>query len=291
MAPHTDAAGARTHGTPGGAPVRYRVTGMDCAHDAAEIEQAARAVHGVEAVKVSVATQLLTARVAEAGVLAAVEQAVARLGYQIHRLPSGAGAAAPGRVAPAYRRALGAVVLLNLGYGLCEAAGGFLSGSQALKADALDFLGDGLITFVGLLAIGWRLVWRARAALLQGLFLGALGLAVLATTAHRVLVLRQPEAGLMGAFGAGALLVNVLAAVVLLPHRTGDANARAVWLFSRNDAFGNVAVVAAAALVAWTATPWPDLVVAVAIAGLFLHSAWAIVRDARRDLRDADGPA
>jgi Co/Zn/Cd efflux system component len=91
----------------------------------------------------------------------------------------------------------------------------------------------------------------------------------------------------MGVFGLVALLVNIAATVVLIPHRTGDANVRAVWLFSRNDAIGNLAVVIAAGLVAWSDTEWPDVVVAFAIAGLFLHSAWAIIADARRDLRDA----
>lgn len=188
------------------------------------------------------------------------------------------------QVTPAYRRALWIVVALNVGYGVVEAVGGFVAGSQALKADALDFFGDGLITFLGLLAIGWSLAWRARSALLQGLFLGALGISVLVATGYRVLVLNQPEAELMGLFGTFALVVNVAAAVVLIPHRTGDANVRAVWLFSRNDAIGNLAVVVAAGLVWWTGTPWPDLVVAVVIAGLFLQSAWSIIRDARRDL-------
>ena len=174
-----------------------------------------------------------------------------------------------------------------MGYGLVEIVGGFLSGSQALKADALDFLGDGLITFLGLLAIGWSLLWRARSALIQGLFLGALGLGVLASTIYRMIVQQQPEAELMGLFGIIALVVNVVAAMVLIPHRTGDANVRAVWLFSRNDAIGNAAVVVAAGLVAWTGTAWPDLAVAVVIAGLFLQSSWSIVRDARNDLREA----
>lgn len=84
--------------------------------------------------------------------------------------------------------------------------------------------------------------------------------------------------------GALALFVNIAAAAVLIPHRTGDANSRAIWLFSRNDALGNLAVVLAAGLVAWTASPWPDLVVAFAIAALFLQSSWSIVRDARREL-------
>ncbi|MBJ6128260.1 cation diffusion facilitator family transporter [Microvirga splendida] len=192
---------------------------------------------------------------------------------------------------PGYRRALWTVVVLNVGYGLAEVVAGFVSGSQALKADALDFLGDGTITLLGLLAIGWSLVWRARSALLQGVFLGLLGLGIIVTSAYRVLVLQQPEAEIMGLFGVIALVVNVASAWVLLPHRSGDANVRAVWLFSRNDAIGNVAVIIAAGLVAWTATPWPDLVVAVVIAGLFLQSSWAIIKDARGDLKVAQSPA
>ena len=191
---------------------------------------------------------------------------------------------------PAYKRALWIVVALNGGMGLAEIVAGFVSGSQALKADALDFLGDGTITFLGLIAIGWSLLWRARAAFLQGAFLGVLGLGVLATSAYRVLVLHQPEADIMGLFGFIALVVNVVSAWVLLPHRTGDANARAVWLFSRNDAIGNVAVIAAAGLVAWTQTAWPDLAVAVVIAGLFLQSSWSILRDAREDIAKARSP-
>jgi cation diffusion facilitator family transporter len=185
---------------------------------------------------------------------------------------------------PAYRRALWIVVLLNLGMGLAEMIGGFMAGSQALKADALDFLGDGIITLFGLIAIGWSLAWRARAALIQGLFLAGLGIGVLATTGYRVLVLHTPQADIMGVFGVVALAINVAAAWVLVPHRKGDANVRAVWLFSRNDALGNVAVVIAAGLVAWTGTPWPDLAVAAIIAGLFLHSAWEIINHARADL-------
>lgn len=279
---------------------RYRVTGMDCASCAAKIEKATRGVGGVEEVKVSIASQVMTLRVDDPGTrLPEIERAVTALGYQLDRLDAPSARAERddddelpkdlAHITPAYKRALWIVVALNVGYGLVEMVGGFVSGSQALKADALDFLGDGLITFLGLLAIGWSLAWRARSALAQGLFLGALGLGVIAATAYRVLVLNQPEAGLMGLLGAVALAVNVAAALVLLPHRTGDANVRAVWLFSRNDALGNAAVVVAAGLVWLTGTPWPDLVVAVVIAALFLQSSWSIVRDARGDLREASG--
>jgi Co/Zn/Cd efflux system component len=187
----------------------------------------------------------------------------------------------------AYRRALWTVVLLNAGYGVVQMAGGFISDSQALKADALDFLGDDSITLLGLLAFDWRPIWRARTALLQGLFLGGLGIAVLAGTVYRLLVQQEPEPGLMGAFALVGLFVNLTAAFVLVPHRTGDASARAVWLFSRNDALGNIAVVIAAGLVALSGTPWPDLAVAAAIAGLFLQSAFSIVSDARLEMRYA----
>jgi Co/Zn/Cd efflux system component len=183
-----------------------------------------------------------------------------------------------------YKRALGLVVLLNFGFGIVELAGGFVWDSQALKADSLDFVGDGLISLIGLLAFAWRPVWRARSALLQGLFLGTLGLAVLVSTLYRISVPQKPDAGIMGAFGVIGLIVNLTAAYVLLPHRGGDANARAVWLFSRNDALGNIAVVIASVLVAMTNSPWPDLVVALVIASLFLQSAWSTINASRREL-------
>lgn len=271
-----------------GAMVRYQVAGMDCADDACEIENAAMRIEGASDVKVSTATQVLSLRLDSSGVAASrLEHAVSSLGYQLHRMEKGR--EQPNHVSSQYRRALWTVVLLNVGFGIVEMVGGFISESQALKADALDFLGDGLITLFGVAAIAWSLVWRARAALAQGVFLGVLGLSVLANTAYRIFFQERPEAELMGLIAVVALLVNVAAALVLVPHRTGDANARAVWLFSRNDAIGNAAVIVAALLVAWTRTPWPDLAVAAIVASLFLHSAGSIIGDARADLREAAG--
>lgn len=272
-------------------PVRYRVTGMDCSSCATKIEGAARKLPGIDDVRVSIASQEMTLRLDEkVASLPELERTITDLGYQLTRLGANDDdEAIPdlSHVTPTYKRALWIVILLNVGYGAIEIVGGFLAGSQSLKADALDFLGDGLISFLGLIAIRWGLQARAKAALLQGTFLAALGVGVLAFTGYRVLVLNQPHAELMGIFGAVALVVNVAAALVLIPHRKGDANVRAVWLFSRNDAIGNAAVVVAAALVWWTGTPWPDLVVAAVIAALFLHSAWSIIGHARIDLRQA----
>lgn len=279
--------------------IRYHVTGMDCASCAAKIEGAARKVEGVDEVKVSIASQIMTLNVDDPQTrLPAIEQAVTSLGYQLDRIgqPKVAGAETDedddkipdlSHVTPAYKRALWIVVLLNVGYGVIEIFGSFLSGSQELQADALDFVGDGLISFLGLIAVGWGLAARAKAALLQGVFLGLLGLGVIGSTLYRVFVEHEPETLLMGGFAVVAFIVNVAAALVLLPHRKGDANMRAVWLFSRNDAIGNLAVVVAAVLVWALSSSWPDLLVAFAVAGLFLQSAWSIIRDARSDLKQA----
>lgn len=276
--------------------IRYQVTGMDCTSCVAKIEKAARGVSGVRDVRVSLTAQTMALDLEDPEVqLAEVEGAVRSMGYQLDRIDVSPSSGSDdddripdlSHVTPAYRRALWTVVLLNVGYGAAEIVGSFLADSQALQADSLDFLGDGLVSFLGLVAVGWGLAARARAALVQGIFLGVLGLGVLGATGYRVLVLQQPEPLLMGGFAAAALIVNVLAAVVLIPHRQGDANARAVWLFSRNDAIGNLAVVIAAGVVWWTATPWPDLVVALVVAGLFLQSSWSIIKDARAELRQA----
>lgn len=268
----------------------YRISGMDCPSCVQKIEDAANTVEGVDAVEVSLATQVLRVTTKDASLLTKIESVVTSLGYKLTKVGAGGNATDDDdqpnldHATPAYKRALWIVVGLNAGYGIIEMVGGFIARSQALKADALDFVGDGLISLLGLIAIGWPTVWRARSALLQGGFLAALGLAVLANTIYRVVVQEAPEAGLMGVMGLIALGINVAAAFVLLPHRHGDANMRAVWLFSRNDAIGNAATVVAALLVLWTRSPWPDLAVAVVVAGLFLHSAASIIIDARNEL-------
>jgi Co/Zn/Cd efflux system component len=185
----------------------------------------------------------------------------------------------------AYRRALWAVIAINGAMFLVEMAAGMLAGSQALKADALDFLGDTATYSISLFVIGMPLVWRARAALVKGLSLGAMGLWVLGTTAYHVLVLGIPRAEVMGAIGFLALVANLTSVLLLLKFRDGDANIRSVWLCSRNDAIGNLAVILAASGVWATGTAWPDLIVAGTMATLFLWSSAQIVRQALTELR------
>jgi cation diffusion facilitator family transporter len=186
-----------------------------------------------------------------------------------------------------YKRRLWIVIAINAGMFAVETTGGALAGSQALQADALDFLGDALTYGITLAAIGASVAVRARAALFKGATLSLMGLWVFGATAYHVLVLGVPKAELMGAVGFLALAANVTSVMLLAKYKDGDANVRSVWLCSRNDALGNVAVMIAALAVWWTASAWPDLIVAAIMAGLFLWSSTQILRQAAGELRQA----
>lgn len=185
----------------------------------------------------------------------------------------------------AYRRALWWVVLINAGMFIIELSGGWLSGSKALQADALDFLGDTFTYLISLLVIGKALSLRSKVALFKGLTLGLMGVWVLGSTLYRAFFMLTPEPVLMGGVAILAFCANLLSVLILMKYRDGDANVRSVWLCSRNDAIGNLFVLAAALGVWGTASGWPDLLVALIMASLFLHSSWLIIRQALRELR------
>ena len=189
-----------------------------------------------------------------------------------------------------YRRRLVAVIAINATMFIVEMAAGYLARSQALQADALDFLGDSLTYGLSLAAIGMPLATRANVALLKGASLLAMGLWVLGSTAWKVFYTGVPEAEIMGVIGLLALAANVASVLLLIAYKDGDANVRSVWLCSRNDAIGNVAVMIAALGVWGTATGWPDLIVAAIMASLFLSSAWQIITQALEEKRDKKKP-
>lgn len=178
------------------------------------------------------------------------------------------------------------MIAINAVMFFIEMSAGIMSGSQALKADALDFAGDTATYSLSLLVIGASLKTRARASLVKGASLAFIAIVILTMTALRVLEGTPPEAGTMGLIGLLALLANLTSVFVLLRWRDGDSNVLSVWLCSRNDAIGNVGVIIAGGLVAVTGTAWPDLVVAALLAGLFLKSATAITVQALGELRN-----
>jgi HflK protein len=187
-----------------------------------------------------------------------------------------------------YKRRLWIVIAINGGMFLVEMGAGAFAGSQALQADALDFLGDAATYGLSLAVIGASVRVRARAAFLKGISLTLMGLWVFGATAYHVVVLGVPRAEIMGAIGFLALAANVASVVILMRYKDGDANVRSVWLCSRNDAIGNVAVMLAALGVWATSTKWPDLIVAAIMAGLFLWSSAQILRQSVRELRTGE---
>jgi len=190
-----------------------------------------------------------------------------------------------------YKRRLWLVIAINASMFLVEMAAGALAGSRALQADALDFLGDTLTYGMSLAVIGATIQVRAWTAFAKGLSLTVMGLWVFGTTAYHTLVLGVPKAEIMGVVGFLALAANLASVLVLAKYKDGDANVRSVWLCSRNDAIGNVAVMIAAAGVWGTGTKWPDLIVAAIMATLFLWSSFQILRQSWRELTPSAVPA
>ncbi|WP_243374946.1 cation transporter [Microvirga solisilvae] len=188
-------------------------------------------------------------------------------------------------VDPRYKLVLWIVIALNGAMFLVEMIAGRLAGSQALQADALDFLGDTVTYGLSLAVIGLSLRARATAALFKGISLSLMALWVFGSTIYQTLILGLPQAELMGSIGFMALAANLASVLLLMRYKDGDANVRSVWLCSRNDAIGNVVVMVAALGVWGTATAWPDLIVAALMAGLFLTSSVQILRQAWQEFR------
>jgi Co/Zn/Cd efflux system component len=188
-------------------------------------------------------------------------------------------------LSPAFKRVLWAVIAINAAMFLVEMTAGTLAGSQALKADALDFLGDSMTYGLSLFVIGMTVRARTAAALVKGVSLAGMGLWVFGSTIYHVFILGVPRAEVMGLVGFLALAANVVSVLLLLRYRDGDANVRSVWLCSRNDAIGNIAVMLAAGGVWTTASGWPDVLVAALMAALFLWSSMQIIRQALQEYR------
>ncbi|MET1413211.1 cation transporter [Roseibium sp. HPY-6] len=184
-----------------------------------------------------------------------------------------------------YRRRLWLVIAMNAAMFIVEMAAGQAAGSKALQADALDFFGDAVTYGISLAVIGASLRTRALAALAKGGSLLLMGIWVAVSTLYQVFVLGVPQAGVMGSIGFLALVVNLASVLLLVRYKDGDANVRSVWLCSRNDAIGNVAVMIAALGVWGSATAWPDLIVAGLMATLFVSSSVQILNQGIREFR------
>ena len=172
------------------------------------------------------------------------------------------------------------VLAINaLGF-IVEFIAGLMAQSTALLGDSLDMLGDASVYAVTLFVLHRSLKARAGAALFKGVFMLLFGLVVVADAVHKLMVQEVPAADWMGAIGLFALIANGICFALLYTHRSDDLNMRSTWLCSRNDLVANSSVILAAGLVAFTGSFWPDIIVGLAIAILFLHSAWQVLNEA-----------
>lgn len=186
---------------------------------------------------------------------------------------------------PVFRKVLWIALLVNLLMFFVEIIASHIGDSMSLQADALDFFGDAANYAISLFVLGMALHMRARASVVKGVTMGLFGLWVLGAASYRAFSGSEPEPMIMGTIALMALVANMSVAVMLYRFREGDSNMQSIWLCSRNDAIGNVAVLIAAVGVTATASRWPDLVVAMIIATLSLSAAYTILRLAFQEMR------
>lgn len=188
-------------------------------------------------------------------------------------------------VDPRYRKALWVALVLNtLMFGV-ELAAAWTSDSTSLLADSIDFFGDAGNYALSLAVLGMALPVRSKVALFKAACMGGFGVFVLGMALWRLQAGALPEPVTMGVVGFAALAVNAGVALLLYRFRSGDANMRSVWLCSRNDALGNIAVMLAALGVFGTGQAWPDLLVAGVMALLALTGSWSVLKHARSEMR------
>jgi Co/Zn/Cd efflux system component len=185
------------------------------------------------------------------------------------------------------RRVLLIVLFINTAMFFAEFGAGIIAGSAALMADSVDMFGDALVYGLSIFALSRSDRWKGGAALAKGVFILAFGVGVAIDIAVKLGSGVPPSSTLMLIFGGLALAANLICLRLLWRFRRQDVNMASTFECSRNDVISNVGVLAAAGLVALTASPWPDIIVGGAIALLFLRSAVQVIRSSIPVLRAA----
>ncbi|MBV8685482.1 MAG: cation transporter [Alphaproteobacteria bacterium] len=189
------------------------------------------------------------------------------------------------------RRVLIIVMMLNAMMFVLEFGAGLVARSASLMADSVDMLGDALVYAISLYALNRSLRWRAGSALLKGAFILTLGLGVIVEIGIKMFWDVPPASAVMLLFGGMALAANLSCLALLWPYRRHDVNLASTFECSRNDVVANLGVLAAAGLVSMSGSAWPDIVVAAAIAFMFLRSSLRVIADAWPQYRSTLAPA
>jgi Co/Zn/Cd efflux system component len=188
----------------------------------------------------------------------------------------------------AYKRALRAVIAINVVGFVVVAIGSWLADSAALAANTLDFAADAATYALSLWVIGKSVQVRSGAALIKSASLAVMATGILGLAIWRAVTGASPEGGAISGLGLFGAAANLLAALLMVRFRDGDANVRSVWLCTRNDLIQCLAVAATGGAVMLTGSRWPDLIVGVLLAGVFFRSAWQITAQAQAERRAAN---
>jgi cation diffusion facilitator family transporter len=185
----------------------------------------------------------------------------------------------------AHGRALRIVLAINATFFAIELCAGILAHSTALLADSLDMLGDSLVYGLSLYVLSRSPKWKVSAAMAKGVIMIVFGIGVMIEAVYKALSGQVPGYETIGIIGLLALLANAFCFILLYRHRGDNLNLRSTWLCSRNDVIANAAVLVAALGVYLSKSLWPDVIIGVAIAALFLKSASTVLRESILELR------
>lgn len=179
------------------------------------------------------------------------------------------------------RRVLIQLLMINAFMFQLELSIGWWAQSTALIADALDMFADAMVYGVGLYAVGKALTMKARAARMSGWLQIILGLLVLLDILRRLIMGSEPVSTLMMGMGLLALVANVICLILISAHRDGEVHMRASWIFSKNDVIANTGVILAGALVGWTGSRYPDLIIGLIVASVVIHGGVQILKESK----------
>lgn len=185
------------------------------------------------------------------------------------------------------RRTVHVVALLNLVYFAVEFSVATEIGSVSLLADSIDFLEDASFNILVLLALGWSAWARSCVGMLLAVLVLVPAGATLWMVWSKLMAPVAPSPLSLSLTAFGALVVNLACAAMLARFREHkDSLVKAAFLFSRDDALANIAIILSGIVTAYVwRSAWPDLIVGLGIAAVNADAAYSIWKAARAEGR------
>lgn len=257
----------------------YHVPKMDCPAEEGMVRMVLDGVTSVQFLLFDLPGRSLT--VYHTGEAAVITEKLVPLGYGAELVST---SAVEGLELPeiadegAQAKTLRMLLVINAVMFVVEIVMGIYAQSTGLIADSLDMFADAAVYGISLYAVGKAAAQKLKAAHLSGWFQFILAAGALSEVLRRAVFGGEPESGLMMSIAALALVANAACVYLLMSHRKGEAHMQASWIFTTNDVIANAGVILAGALVGWTGSQLPDLVIGTIIGLLVLNGARKILK-------------